>query len=90
MNKAELIEKVAKETTLSKSQSETVIDAIFDIIATAVSQGDEVKLVGFGSFLRASRKARTGRNPKTGARVDIPESTVPKFKPGKDFRELCN
>lgn len=90
MNKAELIEKVAHETSLSKSQSETVIDAIFDIIAKAVSQGDEVKLVGFGSFLRASRKARTGRNPKTGARVEIPESTVPKFKPGKDFRELCN
>lgn len=90
MNKAELVEKVAQETALSKTQSESVIDAVFDIIAKAVSAGDEVKLVGFGSFLRANRKARTGRNPKTGARVEIPESIVPKFKPGKDFRNLCN
>lgn len=90
MNKAELVEKVAKKTDLTKVQSEQVIDAALEVISRAVSKGDEVKLVGFGTFSRAVRKARTGRNPKTGTKVEIPAAKVPKFKPGKDFRDLCN
>ncbi len=89
MNKAELVERVAKKTMLTKVQSEQVIDAALDVITKAVSKGDEVKLVGFGTFSRANRKSRTGRNPKTGTKLLIPSVKVPKFKAGKDFRDLC-
>lgn len=89
MNKADLVEKVAKQTSLTKMQSEEIIDAAFDVIAKAVAKGDDVKLVGFGTFSRMVRKARTGRNPKTGTKITIPATKVPKFKPGKDFRDLC-
>ncbi len=90
MNKAELVERVAKKTDLTKVQSEIVIDAALEVIAKAVSKGDEVKLVGFGTFSRSTRKSRTGRNPKTGTKLVIPAAKVPKFKAGKDFRDLCN
>lgn len=89
MNKAELVEKIAKKTLLTKTQSEQVIDAVLDVISKAVSKGDEVKLVGFGTFSRTVRKSRAGRNPKTGTKLVIPSVKVPKFKPGKDFRDLC-
>lgn len=90
MNKAELVEKVAKKTLLTKAQSEQVLDAALDVISKAVAKGDEVKLVGFGTFSRSARKSRAGRNPKTGTKLVIPAAKVPKFKAGKDFRELCN
>lgn len=89
MNKADLIERVAKKTLLTKVQSEQVIDAALEIISKAVAKGDEVKLVGFGTFSRSARKSRTGRNPKTGTKLVIPAAKVPKFKAGKDFRDLC-
>lgn len=89
MNKAELVDRVAKKTQLTKLQSEQVIDAALEVITKAVSKGDEVKLVGFGTFSRASRKSRTGHNPKTGTKLVIPAAKVPKFKPGKDFRDQC-
>lgn len=88
MNKAELIEKVSRKTALTKSQSEEVLDAALEIITKAVSKGDEVKIVGFGTFTRGSRQARSGRNPKTGTQIAIPATRVPKFKPGKDFRDI--
>lgn len=87
MNKAQLVELVARKTLLTKVQSEQVIDATIHIITAAVSRGDEVKIVGFGTFLRGSRQARNGRNPKTGGTIPIPATRVPKFKPGKDFRD---
>lgn len=90
MNKAQLIEKLAEKTELTKSQSEEVLDGVIEIIQKAVARGDEVKLVGFGTFSRIHRKSRNGRNPKTGAPVSIPGSKVPRFKPGKDFRDLLN
>lgn len=90
MNKADLVERVSKKTLLTKAQSEQVIDAALEVIAKAVSKGDEVKLVGFGTFSRVLRKSRAGRNPKTGTKLVIPSAKVPKFKPGKDFRDLCN
>ncbi len=88
MNKAELIEKVATKTKLTKVQSEGVIDAALEIISKTVAKGDEVKIVGFGTFSMTSRRSRTGRNPKTGTKLVIPAAKVPKFKPGKDFKEL--
>ncbi len=88
MNKAELIEKVATKTKLTKVQSEGVIDAALEIISKTVAKGDEVKLVGFGTFSMTSRRSRAGRNPKTGTKLVIPAAKVPKFKPGKDFKEL--
>lgn len=87
MNKAELIELVAKKANLPKSQSETVLNATLEVIQTAVSKGQEVKLVGFGTFDKSLRKSRNGRNPKTGTSLIIPESEVPRFRPGKDFKE---
>lgn len=87
MNKAQLVEKLSRKTLLTKVQSEEVLDAALEIITRAVSKGDEVKIVGFGTFMRGARKARNGRNPKTGTSVEIPATRVPKFKPGKDFRD---
>lgn len=90
MNKAQLVEKVAERTGLTKTQSEAFLDATLQIIQKSVAKGDEVKLVGFGTFSRLNRKSRNGRNPKTGAPVVIPGSKVPRFKPGKDFKDLLN
>ncbi len=87
MNKAQLIEKVSRQTTLTKNQSEQVIDAALEVITRAVSKGDDVKLVGFGTFCSGVRKSRQGRNPKTGTKLVIPAQRVPKFKPGKDFKD---
>lgn len=86
MNKAQLVEKIAERTKSTKQQSEEILDAALHVIQKTVSKGDEVKLVGFGTFLRTDRKARPGRNPKTGESMQIPESRVPRFKPGKDFK----
>jgi len=90
MNKAELIERVSKDTNLSKNEVEKSLNAITEWIKKSVKKGDEVKLVGFGTFSKSKRKARTGRNPQTGAEIKIPACSVPKFKPGKDFKELVN
>lgn len=88
MNKADLVSALAKKLNLSKTQSESFLDATLDVIQKTVSKGDEVKLVGFGTFSCLNKKARVGRNPKTGQSVDIPGTKVPRFKPGKDFKEL--
>lgn len=90
MNKAQLVEKVSAKTKLTKSQSEIVLDATLEIIQRAVSRGEEVKLVGFGTFSRQSRKERKGRNPKTGEPVTVPGTKVPRFKPGKEFKSSMN
>lgn len=90
MNKAELIEKISKKAKLPKTQAENVLDAAIDIIQNEVSSGDEVKIVGFGTFDRATRQARNGRNPKTGSSILIPESQVPRFRPGKEFKTLVH
>lgn len=88
MNKAELIEKVAGETGLTKAQTEKMLDSTLDQIRKAVKKGDEVKLVGFGTFLKAKRKARTGRNPQTGKTIKIPATFFPKFRPGAEFKTI--
>jgi len=88
MNKQELIEKLAGETKMSKTQCETVLNATFDNIKKAVKKGDDVKLVGFGTFTKTKRKARTGRNPQTGKEIKIPASWAPKFRPGAEFKGM--
>jgi DNA-binding protein HU-beta len=90
MNKGQLVEKLAEKTALTKTQSEVVLDAALEIIQKTVARGDDVKLVGFGTFSRLNRKSRAGRNPKTGQPVTIPGMKVPRFKPGKDFKDLLN
>jgi DNA-binding protein HU-beta len=90
MNKAQLIERLSQKTKLTKIQSELVMDAALEIIQKTVSKGEEVKIVGFGTFSSVQRKARKGRNPKTGETVDIPRSKVPRFKPGKEFKGLLS
>jgi DNA-binding protein HU-beta len=88
MNKSELVAAIATKTHQSKSQIEEYLDATLNIIQKTVSKGEEVKIVGFGSFCRTERKAKTGRNPKTGQTVKVPLTQVPRFKPGKEFKEL--
>lgn len=88
MNKAELIEKVATETKTTKAQAERLLDATLDIIKKSVKKGDEVKLVGFGTFAKAKRKARKGRNPQTGKEIKIPATWYPKFRPGSEFKDI--
>ena len=90
MNKAELIERVSRDTNLTKTDVENVLNCITHWIKESVKKNDEVKLIGFGTFTKSKRKARTGRNPQTGAEIRIPASNVPKFKPGKEFKLLIN
>ena len=90
MNKAELIERVSKETDLTKAEVEKSLNSFTNWIKECVKKGEDVKLVGFGTFSKTDRKARMGRNPKTGAEIQIPACSVPKFKPGKDFKSLIN
>jgi DNA-binding protein HU-beta len=86
MNKAELIEIAAKEADISKVSAGKVLDGIIAAVVKAVSKGDTVTLVGFGTFKSAKRAARIGKNPKTGASIKIPATTVPKFSAGSGFK----
>lgn len=90
MNKSQLIEIVSKKTKSTKSQSEQILDATLKAIQEALKKGDEVKLVGFGTFSKTTRKSRQGRNPKTGETVKIPSAHIPRFKPGKDLKDALN
>ena len=87
MNKAELIEIAAKEADISKAAAGKALDAAIAAVVKAVSKGDTVTLVGFGTFKSAKRAARTGKNPKTGASIKIPATTVPKFSAGAGFKQ---
>lgn len=87
MNKAELVSAIATKNKVSKVQAESYLDATLEIIKKTVSSGDEVKIVGFGTFCKTLRKPKTGRNPKTGQTYKIPKTNVPRFKPGKEFKE---
>ena len=87
MNKTELVAAMAEEAGLSKKDTETAVNAVFDVIAKALADGDKVQLVGFGSFEVRSRAARVGRNPKTKETIKIAASKVPTFKPGKAFKD---
>ena len=88
MNKAQLIEKIATETKFSKAQCENIVDCFMTNVKKSVKKGDDVKLVGFGTFTKAKRKARTGRNPQTGKAIKIPASWAPKFRAGSEFKSM--
>ena len=90
MNKAELINAVAEKASLSKKDTETVVNATIDVIAGTLADGDKVQLVGFGAFEVKSRAERTGRNPKTKEEIKIPASKVPVFKPGKALKDTVS
>jgi len=90
MTKADLVVEISKLTDLTKKETETVIKTIFGSITTALSEGDKVELRGFGSFRIRDRKARQGRNPKTGETVKVPAKKVPFFKAGKELRSLVD
>ena len=90
MTKADLIDEVSKVSSLTKKETETIVNTIFDNITDALSKGDKVELRGFGSFRVRQRNSRRGRNPKTGTSVSVPEKRVPFFKVGKRLRELVN
>ncbi|MDR1708702.1 MAG: HU family DNA-binding protein [Candidatus Accumulibacter sp.] len=87
MNKSELIDAIASKAELSKVASGKALDAVLETIEYAVAKGDGVSLVGFGSFKAAARAAREGKNPKTGEKIKIPATTVPKFSAGATFKK---
>ena len=90
MNKNDLINNVADAAGISKSAASSAVDAVFDSISSALSSGGDVRLVGFGTFSVANRKATTGRNPRTGEAINIPASKSPKFKAGKALKDAVN
>lgn len=90
MNKKDLVAIVSTRTNLSKKETEYVVTVVLETIITALVQGDHVTLVGFGSFRVKDRKARQGRNPKTGQVVEIPAKKVPIFSVGKFFQDSVN
>jgi DNA-binding protein HU-beta len=88
MNKAQLVESIAEQTQLTKTHIEEVLNTTLDMIKKSVKKGDDVTLVGFGTFTKTKRKARMGRNPQTGKEIKIPATTVPRFRPGKEFKDI--
>lgn len=88
MNKLDLVNKVAEKTGLKKSQAEAAVNSVFSAIEEALSAGEKVQLIGFGTFETRTRSARSGRNPQTGEAISIPESVVPAFKPGNKLKEV--
>jgi len=87
MNKAELVEEVAAEVGLTKKDVNNVLDAMTSAITDSLARGEKITLVGFGTFLVQSRKARQGVNPQTGDKIEIAAKDVPKFRPGRALRE---
>ena len=89
MNKADLINEVASVVS-NKTEAEAAVDCVLESIVNTLKNGDVVTLAGFGSFKVVNRKARTGRNPQTGAEIQISASNAPKFVPGKAFKDAVN
>ncbi len=90
MNKADLIRHVASASDLSSGESERAVNAVFDAIIKTLKEGKEARFVGFGSFGVSSRKARTGRNPRTGEKIQIAASKNARFRAGKEFKDSLN
>ena len=90
MNKNELVSAVADEAGLSKADAGAAVDAVFSAIEGALKNGDEVRVVGFGTFAVTKRAASTGRNPRTGETIKIKASNQPKFKAGKGLKDAVN
>lgn len=90
MNKQDLISAVAESSGLTKADATKSVEGVFEAITGALKKGDEVRLVGFGTFSVSKRKASTGRNPRTGETMTIAASTQPKFKAGKGLKDAVN
>jgi DNA-binding protein HU-beta len=90
VNKTELIDRIAEEADISKASAGRALDAALDAITDALKAADPVSLVGFGTFTVRERAARTGRNPQTGAPIQIAAAKVPAFKPGKGLKDALN
>lgn len=90
MNKAELIDAVADSADLPKASATRAVDALFNAVSAALKKGEQVTLVGFGTFLVRDRAARSGRNPRTGDEIKIEASKVPAFKAGKALKDAVN
>jgi nucleoid DNA-binding protein len=89
MNKGDLVNEIA-EIVATKKQAQEVVDTVFSVITNAMKDNEPVQIAGFGSFKTAKREARTGRNPQTGAEIQIAARTVPKFVPGKALKDALN
>jgi len=90
MTKADLIEEVSRVVEMTRKEAEVIVEAIFDSIVRSLRGGDKIEIRGFGSFRTRQRQPRVGRNPKTGARVEVPAKKIPYFKPSKDLKDLVN
>ncbi len=90
MNKQDLVSKVADSADISKQKAASAVDAVVDAIKGSLKKGDDVRLVGFGTFSITERAATTGRNPRTGEPIPIAAKKVPKFKAGKELKEAVN
>lgn len=90
MNKSELIDQIAESADISKTAAGRALEATIDAVAGSLKNGESVSLVGFGTFLVRERAARAGRNPKTGATIQIAAAKVPAFKPGKALKDALN
>jgi len=90
LTKADLVEDVLRTTELPRKESEEVVEIIFESITQALQKNDKIEIRGFGSFRTRERRARIGRNPKTGARVEVPAKRIPHFKPSKELKDFVN
>ena len=90
MTKADLVEEVIRVTDLPRKESEAIVETIFDSIIQALQTGDKIEIRGFGSFRTRQRRGRVGRNPKTGAKVEVPPKRIPFFKPSKELKDFVN
>ena len=90
MTKADLIEEVSQAGKLTRRDAEVVVETVFQSMSAALARGEKIELRGFGSFRVQARSARRARNPKTGEEVDVPARKVPRFRPGREMRDLLN
>lgn len=90
VTKADLIEEVTRVTELPRKESETAVETIFESIIQALQSNDKIEIRGFGSFRSRQRRGRIGRNPKTGAKVEVPPKRIPYFKPSKELKDFVN
>ena len=90
VTKADLVGEVERTTELSRKEAESVVEIIFDSIIGALQSDDKIEIRGFGSFRTRQRRGRTGRNPKTGVKVEVPAKKIPFFKPSKELKDFVN
>ncbi len=90
MTKADLIDGISRTTDMSRKDAETIVETVFEGIVKALRADEKIEIRGFGSFRTRARKSRIGRNPKTGARVEVPAKRIPYFKPSKELKDVVN